>query len=126
MGEQKAFPRSLRVALKLKHMSNKQLASLVATDEGTVSRWLTGKHTPSKKRIDLIESVMGLPKGLTTSYTGFAVVAGTLELLCLDLRVWLSDILALPERFVVSIIVSCTFLHPFKKKQSPLSPAYCG
>jgi PAS domain S-box-containing protein len=63
MEKPNAFSRCLRVVMKLKRMSNKQLASLVATDEGTVSRWLTGKHTPSKKRIELIESVMGVPKG---------------------------------------------------------------
>ena len=63
MEKPNAFPGCLRVAMKLKRISNKQLASMVATDEGTVSRWVTGKHTPSRKRIELIESVIGVSKG---------------------------------------------------------------
>jgi PAS domain S-box-containing protein len=63
MEKLEAFPRRLRAILAAKRISNKELASRVGTDVGTVSRWLMGKHTPSRRRLELIESAIGVPQG---------------------------------------------------------------
>lgn len=63
MEKLEGFPRRLRAILAAKHISNKDLASRIGTDVGTVSRWLTGKHTPSRQRLNIIETVVGVPRG---------------------------------------------------------------
>jgi len=74
-----AFARSLRHVLSVTNMTNKEFADLVKTDEGTVSRWVNGKQRPGRRRIAVVEQLLGVEPGTLQSdgaQTGSEVTPG--------------------------------------------------
>ena len=71
-------PQNLKKALKQQGISQRELAQRLNIDETAVSRWISGKVTPSQKSIDAIEAAIGvkLDKSNVNSKQKVALITG--------------------------------------------------
>ena len=71
-------PQNLKKALKQQGISQRELAKRLNIDETAVSRWISGKVTPSQKSIDAIEAAIGvkLDKSNVNSKQKVALITG--------------------------------------------------
>jgi PAS domain S-box-containing protein len=63
----RTFAHLLRDLLVIRNITNKELANLIHTGEGTVSRWVNGKQRPGRRRIAMLEQLLGAKPGTLQS-----------------------------------------------------------
>lgn len=70
------FTQTLQSALKDAGLSQQALASAVGVGQQTVSKWVTGLAMPRPEKIEVLERVLGVPKGKLGRAAGYAVILG--------------------------------------------------
>ncbi len=74
--DKEEFRRQLVAARNARNLSQHDLGEMVGVKQSAVTQWETGKTTPTRERVFVIEHALGLKQGTLAQFLGFGPAVG--------------------------------------------------